>query len=194
MHTLPKTSWCIFVMNMYHMCHNCEVLSIFCLIKGNSLDASIFSLGWCSAIVKSHQSTNARERASPSILSHAIKLGHRYRKNVIKETTGYQALSLSRRFVNTLRPRRSRRHFADDGFRYIFLNENIWITIKISLKFIVMGPINDIAALVQIMAWRRPGDKPLFEAMMDRLLTHICVARPQWVNWLWHGRYEGGSD
>ena len=31
------------------------------------------------------------------------------------------------------------------------------------------------------MAWRRPGDKPLSEAMMVSLLTHICVARPQWV-------------
>ena len=32
------------------------------------------------------------------------------------------------------------------------------------------------------MAWRRPGDKPLFEPMMDSLPTHICVTRPQWVN------------
>ena len=32
------------------------------------------------------------------------------------------------------------------------------------------------------MAWRQPGDKPLSEPMMIRLLTHICVTRPQWVN------------
>ena len=31
------------------------------------------------------------------------------------------------------------------------------------------------------MAWRRSGDKPLSEPMMDSLLTHICVTRPQWV-------------
>ena len=31
------------------------------------------------------------------------------------------------------------------------------------------------------MAWRRPGDKPLSEAMVVSLLTHICVTRPQWV-------------
>ena len=31
------------------------------------------------------------------------------------------------------------------------------------------------------MAWRRPGDKPLSEAMMLSLLTHICVAWPQWL-------------
>ena len=35
--------------------------------------------------------------------------------------------------------------------------------------------------MVQIMAWRRPGDKPLSEPMMVSLPTHICVARPQWV-------------
>ena len=32
------------------------------------------------------------------------------------------------------------------------------------------------------MPWRRSGDKPLFEPMMVRLPTHICVTRPQWVN------------
>ena len=37
--------------------------------------------------------------------------------------------------------------------------------IKNSLKFVPKGPINNIPALVQIMAWRRPGDKPLSEPM-----------------------------
>ena len=64
----------------------------------------------------------------------------------------------------------------------IFLNENIIISIKISLKFVPKGLINNIPALVLIMAWRRPGDKPLSEPMMVSLSTHICVTRPQWVN------------
>ena len=34
------------------------------------------------------------------------------------------------------------------------------------------------------MAWRRPGDKPLSEAVMVSLPTHLCVTRPQWVNGL----------
>ena len=76
----------------------------------------------------------------------------------------------------------NRRHFADDIFKCIFLNENVWIPTKISLKFVPKGPINNIPALVQIMAWRRPGDKPLSEPMMVSFPTHICVARPQWVN------------
>ena len=92
---------------------------------------------------------------------------------------------LTQRYVNslnTLRPRQSSRHFPDDIFKCIFLNENAWISIKISLKFVPNGPINKIPALVQIMAWRRSGDKPLSEPMMVSLLTHICVTRPQWVN------------
>ena len=44
-----------------------------------------------------------------------------------------------------------------------------------------MVSINNIPALVQIMAWRRPGDKPLSEPMMFSLPTHICITRPQWV-------------
>ena len=81
---------------------------------------------------------------------------------------------------NTLRPRQNGRHFPDDIFKWMFLNENVWISIKISLKFVPKGLINNIPALVQIMAWRPPGDKPLFEPMMVSLPTHICVTRPQW--------------
>ena len=83
--------------------------------------------------------------------------------------------------INTLRPRRDEQHFADDIFKRIFFNENVWISIKISLKFVPKGPINNIPALVQIMAWRRLGDKPLSEPMMASLPTHICVTRPQRV-------------
>ena len=74
------------------------------------------------------------------------------------------------------------RHFPDDTFECIFLNENVIILIKISLKFVAIGPINNIPALVQIMAWCQPGDKPLSETMMVSLMTHICVTRPEWVN------------
>ena len=83
--------------------------------------------------------------------------------------------------LNTLRPRQNGRHFPDDIFKWIFLNENVWISINISLKFVARGAINNSPTLVQVMAWRRPGDKPLSELMMVYLLTHICVIRPQWV-------------
>ena len=68
---------------------------------------------------------------------------------------------LSGRTVNSLRLRRNRHYKADDIFKCIFLKRNVWIPTKISLKFVPKGPINNIPALVQRMAWRRPGDKPL---------------------------------
>ena len=81
--------------------------------------------------------------------------------------------------VSTLRSRQ----MATDGiFKCNFLNENAWILIKMSLKAVPKGRINNIPALFQIMAWHRPGAKPLSESIMVRLPTHICVTRPQWVN------------
>ena len=94
--------------------------------------------------------------------------------------------------INTLRPRQNGRHFTDDIFKCIFLNENVQIPIGISLKFVPNCLINNNPALVQIMAWRRPGDKPLYEPVMVSLPKHICVIRPQWVNTLnfeQNGRY-----
>ena len=85
-------------------------------------------------------------------------------------------------YLNTLRPRQDGRHFADDIFTCIFFNENCCILIKFSLKYVHEGPNDNNPALVQIMAWRRSGDKPLSEPMMVSLPTHICVTRPQWVN------------
>ena len=61
-----------------------------------------------------------------------------------------------------------------DILKCILLNENLLISIRISLKLVPKGLANNIPALVQIMACRRPGDKPLSEAMIVRLLMHIC--------------------
>ena len=85
--------------------------------------------------------------------------------------------------LNLLRPRHNGRFLADDTFKRIFLNENIRISTTNSLKFVPKGLINNIPALVLIVAWRWPGDKPLSEPMLVRSLTHICVTRPQWVKW-----------
>ena len=104
-----------------------------------------------------------------------------HKGSVIGTSDVFFIVTLNKPF-NTLRPRQNGRHFADDIFKCMFFNENVWISIKISLKFVPKGPINNIPALAQIMAWRRPGDKPLSEAMMVNLPTHICVSRPQWVN------------
>ena len=93
--------------------------------------------------------------------------------------------------LNTLRPRQDGRHFADDSFTCIFFNENCCILIKFSLKYVRKGPIDNNRALVQIMAWRRSGDKPLSEPMMISLPTHIYASlglnelTHQWINHHW---------
>ena len=71
--------------------------------------------------------------------------------------------------------------FADDICKCIFLNENVWISLKFSLEFVPKARINNITALIQIMAWYRSGDKLLSEPMVISLLAHICVTRPHWV-------------
>ena len=70
--------------------------------------------------------------------------------------------------INWYPPGQNGRHFADDIFYYIIflLNEKFWILIKISLKFVPKVLIDNNPALVQIMAWRRIGDKPLSEPML----------------------------
>ena len=108
------------------------------------------------------------------------------------DKVGASPISTAPTQLNTLRPRQNGRHFPDDIFKWIFLNENAWILINTSPKFVPRGPITNIPTLVQVMAWRRPGDKPLSKPMMARLPTHICVTQPQWVNtWLqWIGKEQ----
>ena len=67
---------------------------------------------------------------------------------------------------NSSPPGQNGRHFADDIFKRLFLDGNIWILNTISLKYVPWDARNNMSALVQIMAWRRPGDKPLSEPML----------------------------
>ena len=80
----------------------------------------------------------------------------RWQQNFHK--SAHISLSCSSLTLNTLRPRQHGHHFPDDIFKCIFVNENVWISIKFSLNIVPGGPINNIPALVQIMAWRRLGD------------------------------------
>ena len=60
-------------------------------------------------------------------------------------------------------------------FNWILLNEKVWILINIPLKFVSTGPINNIPALIQIIAWRWPSYKSLSEPMMDSLLMQAYM-------------------
>ena len=79
--------------------------------------------------------------------------------------------------LNTLKPRRNEQHFTDDIFIRIFFNENVWISVKISLTCVPLGPIKNIPAWVQIMTWCRPGDKPLYAPMMVIFFRRIYESR-----------------
>ena len=74
--------------------------------------------------------------------------------------------------INTPEAKTKWQPFRRRPFKCIFLNENIWILINISQKFVPKRRINNISALVQIMAWCRLGNKPLSDPMMVSLLTH----------------------
>ena len=79
--------------------------------------------------------------------------------------------------INTLRPRQHGRHFPDDIFKYIFLNENVWILIKISLKFVPKGLINNIIARhlswikTQLLSVERVGCQKLYYIFKARNMT-----------------------
>ena len=77
-------------------------------------------------------------------------------------------------FINSSPPRQHGRHFADDIFRCNFVNEKFCILIQISMKFVPNGPIDDMGALVQVMAWHRIGDNPLPEPMLTPF-TDACM-------------------
>ena len=85
------------------------------------------------------------------------------------------------RHINTLRLRWHEQHFADNIFKCIFSNKNVWIAIRIWLKIVHKGPINNIPALVHIMAWHRPGHKPLSEPMMVSLPASLGLNELNWI-------------
>ena len=108
---------------------------------------------------------------------------HVEEKNRYSCTTCYPDViwDMTTQALNTLRIRQNGLHFPGNIFKCIFLNENVWNLIEISLKFVPKGPINNIPAMVQIMAQCLAGAKPLSEPIMVSLLMHIYVTRPQWV-------------
>ena len=87
-----------------------------------------------------------------TITSHSIDTTNiRYRQYF--EPIKHHSLHIEREpMFSTLRPRQNGRHFADNAFNCIFMNENVRILIEFSLKFVPEYPINNIPPLFQIMA------------------------------------------
>ena len=78
--------------------------------------------------------------------------------------------------LNSSPPGQTGHHFRNDICKCIFVKEMSYILIRISLKLVPKGPIDNKSALVWVMAWRRTGDKPLLGPM----LTQFTDA------YLWH--------
>ena len=90
--------------------------------------------------------------------------------------------------INTLKQRQNCRHFADDIFKCVFLNENVWILFKISLTFVPKLQITNIPALVQKMAWHRPGSslRPIHWSQLSREWRCSCSsADRRCSNYIW---------
>ena len=45
--------------------------------------------------------------------------------------------------------------------------ENVWIWNKVQSKYLHEGPIDNMSALVQVMAWRQAGTKTSSQSMMN---------------------------
>ena len=93
--------------------------------------------------------------------------------------------------LNSSFPGQNGHTFPDSIFNCIFLNENVWILIKISPKFVPEDPVNDITALVQIMTWCRPGTKPLSEPMIVYWCIYASLGLNELKNWFFYFRFTG---
>ena len=87
--------------------------------------------------------------------------------------------------INSSPPGQNGYHFTDNLFKLIFVNENVRISIWISLKFVPKGPIDNKSALVKVMAWCWTGGEPLPDQYCPSSLTDICSTRGRWVKWRW---------
>ena len=67
--------------------------------------------------------------------------------------------------------------WADDIFKCNFVNENVSVSIKIPLNFVPKAPIDNNLSLVQVMAWRRTGDKLLHEQMHLASMSYVSSER-----------------
>ena len=103
------------------------------------------------------------------------RAGRRLRPQV---WTSPERVSSYDRWLNTLRPRQIRHHCTDYILKSIFLNENCYILIEISLKFVPEVPVDNNSLLVQVMVWRRTGSKSLSDPMNGTPGYHMASPGP----------------
>ena len=86
--------------------------------------------------------------------------------------------------ANTLRPRKNCRRSANGISKCIFLNESVWMSLKVSLKFVRKFWIHNVLdILIQIMTWRRPGDTHYLNRwglVSDAYMRHNQLTASKW--------------
>ena len=86
-----------------------------------------------------------------------------------------------------MRVRENDQHFAGNIFKYILLNENYCILIKMLLKFVHQIQVDNKSALVQVMAWCWTADELIiWTSDNPNCAMSYGVARTQWIdedNW-----------
>ena len=85
--------------------------------------------------------------------------------------------------INSSPPGQNGHHFADNIFKCIFMDEKFYILTWISLKFVPKGPIDNDAALVQVIAWHQTSDKPLPEPMLTQLTIYATLGGDKLTSW-----------
>ena len=80
------------------------------------------------------------------------------------------------RSIYKLKSRHNGWHFPDDISKRICLDENVWISIEISLKFVPRGPIDNISSLVPIRIYASLGPNELkWSFRSDLNVTFVTV-------------------
>ena len=87
------------------------------------------------------------------------------------------------KYKYTMRPRQNCRNLIlQMTYQNLLYCRKIVLFIQILLKIVSKGPIYNKPTLVQMMAWRWVGNKPLSDQWWPGLLMHKCITRPKWVN------------
>ena len=172
-HNMSALHWCQAVWILFWYNHNMAHL-----VKKIWFCFGIIVLWHISGVFIIHQPTNANPPKHDTMWENWISL------KLFRLHFGIQAYNHT--FTMSL--------FNHQPKKTVLLNENIWILLDISLKYVPWGLIDNNPTLVLIMAWRRAGDKPLSEPMMFSLLTHICITRPQWFKPSRHSHYMNRTN
>ena len=165
--------------NRFFLPHESEVWGVFLSLVSDPRDHSGYGLSqWEEVLLCNtfcHRLSPYPEWSLDLCSTLAISVLYHVNGFVLPQDLYHQTL-------NTMRPRENGCHFTDNIFKCIFLNENVWIAIRIPLKFVPWVPIDNKPSLVQIMVWRlKQATSHCMNQWWPISLTRIYTTHCQWV-------------